>query len=199
MKQFPKFVNFSSTPNYLGNAGSCIEMSINGFIRLWGYKHGKIILSESKGSFTWTVLGSTLASFLFFVIGVFFSPIVIPFLHDAQDRWIGCKAAYESGRDLIDNKVVTLLRDRSKSEEAHRYGKQAYRHFEVAARCNTPLGSNAMVAMAAMHCSGLGVPKINREAGQSLIFRAGTYPGASAGRIFSATISCREGDMKWVE
>jgi hypothetical protein len=156
-------------------------------------------MSEPKAKFAWTVLGSTLTSFLFFVIGVFFSPMVIPILHDAQDRLIGCKAAYEAGRDLIDDKVLPLSRDRTKSKEAHRYGRQAYRHFEEATRCNTPLGSNAMVALAAMHCSGLGVPKIDRESGQSLIFRAGAYPGASAGRIFSATISCREGDMKWVK
>lgn len=155
-------------------------------------------MPKSNESLVRAVLISTLSSFLFFIIGVFFSPIVIPTLHNAQDSLRGCRSAFEAGRDLIDNKVIPMSRERSKSEEAHRFAKQAYLRFEAAARCNTPLGSNATISMAALHCSGVGVPKIDRALGQSMIFKAGTYPGASAGRIFSATISCREGEMKWV-
>ena len=147
------------------------------------------------------IITSLVASLFSFIFGVFLSPIIVPKLQSGLDTVVGCKREYEKGRRLIDREIIPMIEAKqpNSAEKIHAFGRAAHAHFEAASQCKTPLGSNALISMAMMHCGGLGVPKVDKRRGQLLIFEAGSIPGSSAGRIFTATISCRNGDTDWIE
>ena len=144
-------------------------------------------------------LQNIFAASVIFTFGVVLSPAIVPILHEGIDRSFGCKGHYEAGVGIMETEVFSTLRTQSATPEVvqkvNTSAQRAYAHFQEASWWLTPLGADALMAMAAMHCSGIGFDGVDIRRGQLLIDEAGRIPEVSPGRIFNAILTCRRDDI----